>query len=111
MTIHCLAVELSELISPFVKPLKVILTKRFVLIRVESLNVKMTSNLNIKQFPVWVVNIPVQILFFLYCIHSSSYSKEDLSFDNFEKLSMIWTLERCIGRVGEGLLHARISSL
>ena len=33
MTIHCLAVELSELISPFVKPLKVILTKRFVLIK------------------------------------------------------------------------------
>ena len=33
MNIHCLAVELSEWISPFVKPLKVILTKRFVLIK------------------------------------------------------------------------------
>ena len=32
-SIHCLAVELSEWISSFVKPLKVILTKRFVLIK------------------------------------------------------------------------------
>ena len=31
--IHCLAVEFSEWISPFVKPLKVILTKRFVSIK------------------------------------------------------------------------------
>ena len=31
--IHCLAVELSEWISPFVKLLKVILTKRFILIK------------------------------------------------------------------------------
>ena len=31
--IHCLAVELSEWMSSFIKPLKVILTKRFPLIK------------------------------------------------------------------------------
>ena len=31
-------------------------------------------------------------------------------FENFEKLSVTWILERCIGRVGDGLLRTRISS-
>ena len=65
----------------FIKPLKVILTKCFVLIK-QNQNFKnmMTSNLNVKLFPVCVVNICGQILCFLHWIISSSYSKDNLSF-------------------------------
>ena len=74
-----------------------------------------TNSLNIKQFPAWVVNIHVQMLcfsyvaFFLCCIPFSNYSKGDLSFNNFEKLLLLLGFLRDIGRVGEGLLRARIS--
>ena len=55
-----------------------------------------TSSLNIKQFPVLVVNIRVQMLCF-YWIPSSSYDKEDLFFfNNFEKLSMLLGFSRDI---------------
>ena len=51
------------------------------------------------------------MLCFLYCITSSSYSKEDLSFWQLWKIiNVTWILERCIGTVGEGLLRTRISS-
>ena len=50
-------------------------------------------------------------MFFLCCIPFLNYSKGDLSFNNFEKLfAVTWILERYIGRVGEGLLRACISS-
>ena len=70
-------------LSSFIKPLKVILTKRFVLIK-QNRNFK--RNYDDKQFKYkiifnsWVVNICGQILCFVYCITSSSYSKDDLSF-------------------------------
>ena len=65
-----------------------------------------------QQFPVCFVNIRVQMLFFLYCIPSSSDSKGDLSFWQFWKIiNVSWILERYIGMVGEGLLRGRISSI
>ena len=91
----------------FIKPLKVILIKRFVLIK-QNPNFKRKyddCSLNIKYFPIWVVNMCGQMLCFLYCIPSSSYSKDDLSFWQFWKIMILtWIL-------GEGLLHIRISSL
>ena len=51
------------------------------------------------------------MLFSFYCISSSSYSKDDLSFWQFWKIiNVTQILERYIRRVGEGLLRTRISS-
>ena len=57
-----------------------------------------------------MVNICGQ-MFSFYCIPSSSYSKDDLSFWQFWKIiNVTRILERHIGRVGMGLLRTRISS-
>ena len=49
---------------------------------------------------------------FLYCITSSSYSKDDLTFWQLWKIfNVTWILGRCIGKVGEDLLCTRISSV
>ena len=67
--IHCLAVKLSGWIPLFAKPLKVILSKRLVIInRVKLLNVNMmTNSLNIKQLVVCKVQGPAH--------HFSTFSK------------------------------------
>ena len=65
-----------------------------------------TNNLNIKPFPVWVVNIRVEMLCFSYIAYPLPVIARGIClFDNFEKLSMLF------GLVGEGLLRARISSM
>ena len=116
--IHCLAVELSEWISPFVKPLKVIFTKCFVLIK-QSRNVNITtSSLNIKKFPMFVSKCCAFLI-----LHTLLFIVRRIClFDKFENLSMLNSkarassvdsfqyIERYIRRVGEGLLLARISS-
>ena len=86
--IHCLAVELSGWIPLFTKPLKVILSKYLVIIRVKLLNV------NIKQFPVWVVNINVQMYFSYIAYPLPVIVRGVCLFDNFEKLSMLLGLSR-----------------
>ena len=49
-----------------------------------------TSSLNIQQFPVWVVNIRVQMLCFSNIAHPLPVIVRKISlFDNFEKLSML----------------------
>ena len=65
----------------FIKPLKVILTKSFVLIK-HNRNYKRKyhdKQLKCKIISSLVANICGQILCFLYCITFSSYSKDDLS--------------------------------
>ena len=91
--IHCSAVELSQWISSFVKPSKVILTKRFVLIK---------QNRNFKRkyddeqfkfktiFADCVVNICGQILYFCYIASPLlAIVRTICLFENFEKLSML----------------------
>ena len=69
------------------------------------------NSLNIKQFPLWVVNIRVQMLCFSYIAYPLPVIVRRIClFDNFEKLSMLLGLKGYIGRVGEGLLHAHSSS-
>ena len=48
------------------------------------------------------------VLLLFDCIHSSSYSKDVLSFDNFVKLSIL--IKFSSDTVGEGLLRTRIPS-
>ena len=89
--IHCLAVELSGWVL-FVKPLKVILSKCFVVIKQSQLlNVNMMLNrLNKKQFPVWFVNICVcKCCVFLILHVLPAIVRGICLFDNFEKLSML----------------------
>ena len=79
------------------KLLKVIFTKRFVLIKqVEISNVNMTtSSLNKKQFPVWIVNIRVEMLCFSYIAYPLPVTVRRIClFDNFEKLSMFLGFSR-----------------
>ena len=58
----------------------------------------MTKNsLNIKQFPVWVLNIRVQMLSFSYIAYPLSVIVRGIClFDNFEKLSMLLRLSKDI---------------
>ena len=52
------------------------------------------------------------MLCFVYCILSSSYSKDNLSFWQFWKImNLSRILKRDIGRVDEGWLRARVSSI
>ena len=96
--IHCLALELSEWISSFVKPLKVILTKRFV-----------KQNLNFKRkyedeqfkykiiFADCVVNIRGQMLSFCYIAFPLlAIVRTICLFVNFEKLSILLGFSRDI---------------
>ena len=56
-----------------------------------------TNSLNIKQYPVWVVNICVQTLFFSYIGYPLPVIVRGIYlFDNFEKLSMLLGLSRDI---------------
>ena len=78
---------------------------------VEISNVNITtSSLNIKQVPIWVVNIPVQMFRFSYIAYPLPVIVWRIClFNSFEKLSMLLGFLRYVGRVGEWLLH--ISSL
>ena len=78
--------------------------------RVEISDVIMTTIiLNMKQVPVWVVNIRVQMFCFSYIAYPLPVIVRRIClFDNFEKLSMLLGFSRKnIGRVGEELLRAR----
>ena len=56
-----------------------------------------TSSLNIKQFPMWVVNIRVQMLCFSYTAYPLPVIVRTIClFDNFEKLSMLLGFSRDI---------------
>ena len=95
----------------FIKSLEVIFTHRFVLVK-QNRNFK--RKYDNKQFKYKIISSlgckylwPNVVLF--YCIPSSSYSKDDLSFWQFWKIIVTRVVERCIGRAGEGLLHTRIS--
>ena len=51
-------------------------------------------------------------MYVFYCIHSSSCSKDDLSFKQFWKaINLTRILERYKGRVGEGSLRTRMSNV
>ena len=91
--IHCLGVELSGWNPLFVKTLKVILTKRFVMIkRVEILNVNMTTN----NFQ-FVLLIFVSKCCFSYIAYPLPVIVKGIClFDNFEKLSMFLGFSRDI---------------
>ena len=56
-----------------------------------------TSSLNIKQVPVWVVNIRVQMLCFSYIAYPLPVIVRKIClFDNFEKLSTLLGFSRYI---------------
>ena len=56
-----------------------------------------TNSLNIKQFPVWVINIRVQMLSFSYIAYPLPVIVRGIClFDNFEKLLMLLGLSRDI---------------
>ena len=81
------------------KPLKVILAKRIVLIK-QSLNFK--RKYNDEKFKYKVISslgckyLWPNVVFFLYWFPSSSYSKDDLSFWQFWKLSILFGFSRNI---------------
>ena len=104
-------------ISPVVKLLNVIQTELFVLIK-QNWNFKRKYDYKQSKYKIissldcCLFAAKFCVDFFFFCISSSSYSQDDLSFLEFWKIIIIsWILERYIGRVGEGLLCPRISSM
>ena len=94
----------------FINTLKIILTKRFVLIK-QNRNFK--PRYDDKQFKC-KKNFQFGLLIFVskYCVFFYSVIVRMIClFDNFEKLSIFtWILKRCIGRVPKGLMRTCISS-